>query len=43
VESNFIHSEFFRVNAPIALLKEHLTLLNDLRSEHKSVLYAMSE
>ena len=39
VESNFIHSEFFRANAPIALL----ALLNELRSDHKSVLYATSD
>ena len=36
MESNFIHSEFFPANASIALL----ALLNELRSDHKSVLYA---
>jgi hypothetical protein len=30
------HSEFFRANAPIAVVKEHPTLLNDLRNEHMS-------
>ena len=30
-----MRSEFFRANAPIPVVKEHLTLLNYLRSEHE--------
>jgi hypothetical protein len=33
-----MRSEFFRADAPIPVAKEHLTLLNYLRSERMSVL-----